>query len=211
MSFRIPGLRFLRSNSSDSPLHKGPRGTFIFVHINKTAGTSIGTAIGLRKKQHLTVKEIIPIVGRSSWKKAFRFAFVRNPWARVVSQYNHRIRTNQTTMGDKPIPFGEWVAHVHGPELSPLYYDSPKFFQTQAEWLRDDRGEIDIDYIGRFETLAESFKQVTEKLGIAVDLPHLNATAPTDYRTFYDDRSAELVGKWFADDCRLFDYRFDSV
>ena len=130
-----------RTAKDDSPVRIGPNGTFVFIHINKNAGTSIGHAIGLPKKQHLTVQEVIEIVGRAQWERAFRFSIVRNPWDKVVSHYNHRVKTNQTGLNDNPLPFKQWVAATYGPAKDARYYDQPKMFQPQVEWLKDDLGQ----------------------------------------------------------------------
>ena len=131
-----------------SPLRNGEGCEYIFVHINKTGGTSIAKAIGLPKKNHLTAKEIIDIVGQTKWDKAFKFTFVRNPWAKVVSHYLYRIKTNQTSMSDKNISFSDWVKVTYGECKDPLFYDIPKMFQPQVEWLINKHGKIDIDRSG---------------------------------------------------------------
>jgi chondroitin 4-sulfotransferase 11 len=199
-----------RPAKDDSPLRTGPNGTFVFIHINKNAGTSIGQAIGLPKKQHLTVKEVIEIVGRPAWDgAAFRFSIVRNPWDKVVSHYNHRIKTNQTGLKDNPIPFKEWVAATYGPVKDARYYDQPKMFQPQVEWLRDSKGRIELDLIGRFEDLGGTYRQIADRLGVKAELPHLNKSERSDYRASYDDETAAVVGQWFAEDVSRFGYTFD--
>lgn len=192
-----------------SPLRTGPNGPFVFIHINKNAGTSIGHAVGLPKKQHLTVKEVIEMIGRPAWDGAFRFSIVRNPWDKVVSHYNHRIKTNQTGLKDNPIPFKEWVAATYGPVKDPRYYDQPKMFQPQVEWLRDFEGRIELDLIGRFEDLGTTYRQIAERIGIKTELPHLNRSERSDYRRSYDDETASVVREWFAEDLSRFGYAFD--
>ena len=68
---------------------------FIFIHINKTGGTSIEKALGL-EKDHLTASEKKTAIGKQKWKKIYSFAFVRNPWDKVVSHYHHRVKMNIT-------------------------------------------------------------------------------------------------------------------
>ena len=59
---------------------------YIFIHINKTGGTSIERALG-GKFQHKTAREKIAELGEAVWQAKFTFAFVRNPWDKMVSQY----------------------------------------------------------------------------------------------------------------------------
>ena len=79
---------------------------FIFVHINKTAGSSIEEALGLRFR-HRTAGDIISEIGIAAWRKNFTFAVVRNPWDKVLSHYSYRIDTNQTGLGNGKIGFAE--------------------------------------------------------------------------------------------------------
>ncbi|QOV89595.1 sulfotransferase family 2 domain-containing protein [Humisphaera borealis] len=198
-----------RRRSEPSPLRPGPNGTFVFIHINKCAGTSVGTAIGLPKKQHLTSLEVIDIIGEPAWSKAFRFTIVRNPWDKVVSHYKHRIKTRQTGLGETHVPFKQWVAATYGDTKDPVLYDQPKMFQQQVEWLKNRQGRIDVDYVGRFETMSETFDEVARRIGIDATLPHLNRTeGKVDFRTHYDDATAAIIASWFKDDIAQFGYEF---
>ena len=81
---------------------------FIFVHVYRTGGTSIDKAFGgnNHKGGTHTALETVP-----NWKDYFSFAFVRNPWDRVVSAYHmHKTkgkagkttRTSGTTLATIP-------------------------------------------------------------------------------------------------------------
>lgn len=132
------------------------REKFVFIHINKTGGMSIENALGL-KKQHLTALEYKNRLGIRHWNKSFKFSIVRNPWDKVVSQYFHRIKTNQTGLGVNPIDFKKWVKFTYG-EQNPKYFDDPKYFMPQINWLTNENGELLCDFIGRFENLENDFQ-----------------------------------------------------
>jgi len=193
-----------------SPLRQGNNRSFIFVHINKTAGTSIGKAIGLAVKHHLTAKEIIARIGREEWDKAYKFTIVRNPWDKVVSHYEYRRKKNKTQIATRNISFTEWVTMTYGEDRDSFYYDNPKSFQAQVEWLKDDLGEISIDYIGRFESINQDFNHVKHIIGIDTGLPHLNASNRASFQSYYNDGTREIVAQWFREDIEAFDYRFDT-
>lgn len=191
-----------------SPLREGRNGPFIFIHINKTAGTSIGNAIGLPVKHHQTAREVIAKVGRVNWDKAYKFTLVRNPWDKVVSHYEYRRKKNKTDISAREITFAEWVKKTYGPEKDPYYYDNEKAFQPQVEWLKDDEGKISIDFIGKFESINEDFEQIKKVIGLDAELPHLNASKRVAYQTYYDEETREIVAQWFHEDIEVFGYRF---
>ena len=179
-----------------------------FVHINKTGGTSIEQALGLRF-QHKTALELRKELGRRNWQRQFSFAFVRNPWDKVASHYRYRVKTNQTGLGTNPLPFKEWVRRSYG-ENDPRFYDQPKMFMPQLDWISDEHGAVIVDFVGRFERIAEDFAVVCEKLGRHAELPHLKETTRSDYRRLYDDETAAIVGRWFLKDIDYFHYSFEA-
>jgi hypothetical protein len=203
--------RLTRKQTSEdySPIHYGLKGSFIFIHINKTGGTSIASAVGVLKKQHLTAREIIEIVGEDYFKNTFVFSAIRNPWSKVVSHYKYRVKTNQTNMKEYPVSFKDWVT-LTLQEQDPRYYDNPKMFQQQVDWLIDKNGEIAVNDLIRFESINSDFKRISEKIGINNALPHLNQTRKEDYRKYYDSESIEIVGRWFHLDILKFNYSFDG-
>ncbi len=189
-----------------SPLRKGPKGDFVFIHINKTGGTSIAQAVGLPQKRHLHVKEVIELIGEEAFSNAVVFAVVRNPWDKVVSHYKYRVKTNQTGMGDHHISFKDWVKQTYGPQKNPLYYDNPSMFATHSEWLKDEQGVIRVSHILRFENLAADYGELATKLGIKRDLPHLNAGSKGSFESYYDPETADMVKAWFQEDIERFGY-----
>ena len=191
-----------------SPLRQGQNGTYVFIHINKTAGTSIGNAIGLPVKHHQTAREIIAKIGRDKWNTAYKFTLVRNPWDKVVSHYQYRRKRNKTEVATRNVSFSEWVKKTYGPDKDPFFYNNPKAFQPQVEWLKDDQGRIAIDFIGKFESINDDFDQIKSIIGIEAELPHLNASKRAGYQSYYDDETRLIVAQWFHEDIEAFGYSF---
>ena len=191
------------------PVRKGKKTDFIYIHINKTAGTSVAKAIGLPRKNHMTAVQLIDQVGEAKWDRSYKFTFVRNPWDKVVSHYNYRVKTNQTNLGDGHLSFADWVKCTYGPNKDETYYNNPIMFQPQAEWLRNAQGQIDVNFIGKFESLSEDFSTIAQQIGLKnTSLPHLNKTLSTDYRDYYDEETTQIIREWFEEDLTLFDYTF---
>jgi hypothetical protein len=197
------------SGTKPLPLHKLNGRPFVFIHINKTGGTSINRAVGILLKQHLTAAEIVAIIGRKRWDAAFRFAFVRNPWDKVASHYRYRIKTGQTGLGaEDTLSFQAWVRAAYL-EKDPFYYDIPKMFAPQLDWISLD-GEIACDFIGKFENLNADFERLMGEFGVEIELQHLNKTVKRDYREYYDPESRDIIGDVFKKDIDYFGYTFDD-
>ena len=190
------------------PLRHGVNGPYIFIHINKTAGTSIGKAIGLPVKDHLAAREVIARIGKERWNTAYTFTLVRNPWDKVVSHYEYRRKKNKTEIATRGITFSDWVKMTYGENKNTFYYDSPRSFQPQVEWLKDDEGRITLDHIGKFESISQDFNHIKSAIGLEVELPHLNASHRAAYQTYYDDETRAIVANWFREDIEAFDYAF---
>ena len=193
-----------------NPIRQGKNGPFVFIHINKTAGTSIGNAIGLPVKNHLTAKEVIARIGQNKWNSAYKFTFVRNPWDKAVSLYEYRRKKDRTKIATRGILFSDWVKMTYGEEKDFSYYNV-KAFQPQVEWLKDNQGNIAMDFVGKFESISEDFKQIAKAIGLDTELPHLNASKRVGYQSYYDNETRDIIAHWFREDIKLFGYEFTDL
>lgn len=91
----------------------------IFIHIPKNAGESIERTLDMyggnpletfwgvlenrSVLQHLTAVQVRERLLSDVWDQYFKFAVVRNPWSRAVSEYKWYLRYGTV------IPFYEWV------------------------------------------------------------------------------------------------------
>ncbi len=153
------------------------------------------------------------------YKDYFKFAFVRNPWDRLVSCYSDKIFGTGRGMGYKPragvklyrdMPFDEFVEGVHAiPDE-----DANSHFRSQYEVLcpRGDK-QVVADFVGRFENLAGDFEFAMEAAGVTREheIPHMlrsDGRRSRPYAEFYDDRLKKLVHERFRDDIEIFEYSF---
>jgi hypothetical protein len=193
---------------------------FIFIHIPKTAGTSVTRALGpwslkpqrtqwRRLLSHLPVRETPPNVflrqhDKASWVKnklpaeiydsAYKFAVVRNPFELAVSTYYFRRKRARAQ------DFKTFLRYLERKN---------RFVRVdQTSWISDRHGNLIIDEILRFETLAEQFNALVERLGLPceVKLPRANANAPYDYRAVYDDEAKSIVRRLYFRDFERFGY-----
>jgi hypothetical protein len=147
----------------------------------------------------------------------FKFAFVRNPWDRLVSLYLQKLAPGGRGMGRYEyegvklyagMPFVEFVESVCA---VPDKIADPHF-RSQRVSVCAPSGEVLADFVGRFENLEEDFARVADALGSPhLALPHLTPAGTRNsrhYREFYDARLARLVGKRYHADANIFGYKF---
>ncbi len=75
----------------------------------------------------------------------------------------------------------------------------------------DLHGNLLVDFIGHYERLQPDYDTVCERIGVARrELPHRRKAANRrDYRTYYTDRTADLIAEYFRDDIERFGYSFE--
>ncbi len=179
---------------------------YVFIHINKTGGSSIEKALGVGL-DHSTAQEKFAQLGADAWARKFTFTMVRNPWDKVVSHYHYRVKTNQTGLGDGGVSFAEWLRLCYV-DRDPRYYDQPRMFMPQRHWLVDEQDNMLVEFIGRFENLQADFDHICSRLGVDAQLGHAKPSSRGSYRDYYDDDSRELIERVFAEDLETFGYSF---
>ncbi len=203
----------------------------LFVHIPKTGGTSIETALqmffpwklenqqqlfGLIQSpilvqqnflsnylQHLTATEIFEL--RPEITDLFSFAFVRNPWDKMISIYSNTdpnlvLEARKQGIELRGISFAEFlyrtaeIEHIH--------------LLSQHKFILNAENKLQVDFVGRFETLATDFQQVCQHLSIQLDLVHKNASIHNSYRQYYDANTSRIIAQRYQVDIEIFKYQF---
>ncbi len=215
------------------------RYNFLFVHIAKTGGTSIRSALerykwtdpyrlpqflcsklsGLtghklaikipRHAKAIAAKEMLP---HELFHSLFKFAFVRNPWDLQVSSYHH-IRRERPHIIEHINTFDEFLRWKLDPDR-PYQYHIDTLSKPQSDYIVDLRGNVIVDFLGRHETLEADFAEACRRIGIKTPaLPHKRKSSNRhrDYREYYDDDLAALVADRFKQDVDMFGYSFDDI
>ena len=88
--------------------------------------------------------------------------------------------------------------------------DADGHLRSQHTFVTDEEGKIGIDFIGRFERLAEDFRFVQERIGLPRnELPWLQkARAAARYTDFYSNETRQIAGDRFRQDIEIFGYEF---
>lgn len=139
---------------------------------------------------------------------------MRNPHDRIVSCYeNHMGRPKDGVYigSDIPqvyrgIPFKEFIRVVSKiPDEK-----ADRHFRSKVYDLKDKKGKIFVDFIGKFENLEEDYKKVCKKIGLRnpPKLPHKNkGRSLRSYNSYYDDETRKLVQRRYEEDFKVFNYQ----
>ena len=122
----------------------------IFIHITKTAGTSVAKSLFNYLPYHYTAIDYRVIYGARTYDHYFKFAFVRNPWDRLYSAYRY-FKAGGWNDDDKT-----W-ARQH---LAP-YDDFNRFVQ---QWLTADNIKKHIHFKPQCEFICDSESNSNHRL-----------------------------------------------
>lgn len=194
----------------------------IFVHIPKTAGQSVedlflrghgldwrnraalllrpntDPAKGPTRLAHLFAREYFELgyVGREEFDRLYRFAVVRDPYDRIVSEFNYRDHAHATIR--------DFVSAVPTRTTA----DRWRHVAQQADYLLDGDRTLLVDDILHFERLEADVATLARRLPtLDTTLRHVNASRRKRLRRA--DLSAEdiaFINERYADDFRLLGY-----
>jgi hypothetical protein len=138
------------------------------------------------------------LVDQARWDSYFKFAFVRNPWDRAVSQWFWRSKT----------------------EPRPTFADFLRSKQMRSMNKRGVevyciKGKPIVDRLCRYERMAEELAFLSERLALGrpLELPDAKRGFRKDrrrYSEWYDNDSRDLVARMFADEIALTGYTFED-
>ena len=191
---------------------------FIFLHIPKTAGSSIQKWLHLSRfptveypdnwdgnvlwNLHETANDYYQKLGQS-YSDYFKFTFVRNPWDRLYSIYRF-LQTFPNPSTPVPKSFEDFVLAYDAHDLSPGHIG------RQTDFILDANGNSMVDFVGRFENLYNDLQVVSKK--ISIDLPPTmyreNTTEHKNYQEYYTTKAKDAVALKFKSDIEYFEYEF---
>ena len=195
----------------------------LYMHVPKTAGTSVeawlhslaplhlsatytgGWTNTFRcSPQHLDADDIRRLFADGFF--AYAFMFVRNPYARLESEYrflccDDKIRQLPSDHGSRP-PFARWaVRELRAAEQDPWILDN----HLRPQWEFVYPG---ADCFKMEDGLAKGLTKAAARIGAPPPetVPALNRTAGKDIETIWDAESRDLVARRYARDFKEFGY-----
>jgi hypothetical protein len=192
----------------------------LFVHVQKTGGSSLAAVLpGARPflGTHDHARRARDVLG-SDYDAYFKFAFVRNPWDRLVSWYSMIVQQSRGRppaslnrlwryVLDTASTFEEFVLRCT--EAIDDVDGRKSFLYNQLDYVSDETGVVIVDFVGRYESFDDDVRQVFRRLGLPEpSLPRLNRSRHDHYRTFYSPHTRDVVAERYRRDIERFGYQF---
>ena len=196
----------------------------IFIHIAKCGGTSLSSFEWNKGNGHDTYHDYQNKTTNIS--EYFVWSFVRNPWSRAVSAFedcpeiHHAIPDFKTYVNilykNKSLfQSKKFISYSSGHKI-PEFPVSRIHFWPSSLCLKNEKGYLSTDFVGKLENLKEDFMRVCDKLNIKqCEIPHKNQRKGkelrknTFYKDLYNDSLVNQIGEIYNEDIRLFNYCFD--
>lgn len=201
---------------------------FIYIHIWKTAGTSLRMALKpydsrscyarglsvLRLPQalvrdpyqrsydvHSTYRDVESIFPRSELEHFWIFGVVRNPWSWHVSLYHYMRQQESHYQRELANSFRDFSAYIAWrEEAEPI---------TQIDFLTDSKGQLAVDYVGKMENLDELVGLLKDRFEMDIRLPVMRVSKHRHYTEYYKDKGLiEAVERMNSRDINEFGYEF---
>ena len=203
----------------------------IFIHIPKNAGESIEMTLGMLGNndeglidklygiidnrivlQHLTAEELKnQYIPDSIWESYFKFAVIRNPWSKAVSEYNWFLRWGSN------ITFKEWVSSLSyrlqiNTKIS-IYEIGHNI--PQYKFITDSEGNIQVDKILKFENISNEFTNLKNSKSWEVDFLHYSESTRSkykkDWRLYYCEETRNIISEIYQKDIEIFGYNEEET
>lgn len=192
----------------------------LFIAVPKTGSTSViqtmnmgefGKGARIPPKPPVYHASIAEIKNKETEIPEFSFAFVRNPWYRLLSLFFESANLkdgNHHAFSPKIKEFETFNDFVIGLRDAGLHEE--RHFLPCSHFVTID-GEIAVDFIGRFETLQEDFNKCLDTIGLErKPLVHWRGTRypSDDMSSYYNQEAKDIVAEIYEEDIRRFGYEF---
>ncbi|MCX6183284.1 MAG: sulfotransferase family 2 domain-containing protein [Bacteroidetes bacterium] len=147
---------------------------------------------------HLKYTEVEPYF-KPLINEYYKFAFVRNPYDRLISYYFFIKKTENISPS------------VHRDEIKKMLskenLESKIHLLPQFEFLVNENRQLKMDFIGKVENFNNDLQHIFSALNLGKPKFHeINSSKHLNFMEYYDDELLEMVKDLYKKDFELFNY-----
>jgi hypothetical protein len=153
------------------------------------------TSLFINKKMNMTPQK---------WDTYYKFCFIRNPYDRIISGWYHVNKLN--------IPFSNYLNLYNRCNDVEFMH----VFMPQVRNIINEKGKINIDFIGQFENLEHDFQKVLKNIGIK-DIIHevskkMNKREHNQFYTYFSQEALNKVNLILKEDFQYLNFKmFNNI
>lgn len=139
----------------------------------------------------------------------FSWGFVRNPYDRALSTYSGFQQHEgmvQTSYIRRDESFPDFLQRLPSCMKNPEFNATRPHFWHQTLFLCRSTGEVMVDFVGRFENLLSDWAHICQRIGIDVELEHLNRTEHEPWQEVYTPEMLAVINEVYECDFKTFGY-----
>ena len=183
----------------------------LFIHIPKSGGTSIASALIGKPSGHPYLYQYY-LSNKEYTKKFYKFCVVRNPYDRLVSAYAH-ISQRECNPEFKILfkelninSFDDLISNLDNPKNYRKLTNKIVHFRSQNEMIHHKK--IKMDDVFKFENFDLIEEVLNKKLSRKIKLEKLNSSPRNEYQNYYNKYSISVAKKIYKKDLEMFGYSF---
>lgn len=171
---------------------------------------------------HVSIQYIKSRLPEQVFDRMYKFAFVRNPYARLVSEYFWKRKDADTRLGIdcRTMSFTQFIHTLQRKWKTLLAQPhwEVSHYMPQYLFVCDDDDNIIVDYIAKYEDgLEQGIDEVFRQLGTPPETPiklpksNVTKTSRDHYSSYYTTATRDIVADLYRKDFEIFDYSLDPV
>jgi hypothetical protein len=186
----------------------------VHIHIPKTGGQSITDMLNKAEVSHKNEEQFeldhlttSMLLKRTKIESYFKFAIVRHPLDRLVSEYFFSKKYRPYLIDTTHYTFSEYVKSISELDIDSLSHNIANHLYTQTKFLYENDNLL-VDYVGKFESIENSINYVSQQIGIKFPpLPHVNKSDKENIE--FDSQTLTLIKRLYQEDYDRFKYTDD--